>query len=305
MAFLRNVLLFAIIAGVIFIVAKTLASDAPTDEANIFIQKLQEGDLQQLLPQFGENTCHCQPRGGYMAYVKYESGEQDNLAFLLGHPFTLGEYAVKSVPTIAKGGGTGDTWEKPESVEIDAPISFDKDYSPYFLPMDMAFGYPMKKAELDAFCQDPSKDFAKNMVLRLRPTVHPGLIQKAPPPDPKKRPEFSADLYKELLPASETKYLKPTDAAGAEGSDGKVLAAEDFQKDLPRLKRAVMRLYVGRRGEFKRWAVKKVRIKDPVFLLKNGKELALQTPPELLNDPVNPLKGGPAQEEASQDVDSH
>jgi hypothetical protein len=33
-----------------------------------------------------------------------------------------------------------------------------------------------------------------------------------------------------------------------------------------------------------RWAVKKVRLKDPVFTLSNGKELALKTPEEALAD---------------------
>lgn len=51
MVFLRNLLLFAIIAGVIFIVVRTLASDASTDEATLFLQKLQDGDASQVVPQ--------------------------------------------------------------------------------------------------------------------------------------------------------------------------------------------------------------------------------------------------------------
>ncbi len=302
MVFLRNLLLFAIIAGVIFIVVRTLASDASTDEATLFLQKLQDGDASQVVPQFGENSCHCQPRGGYLAYLKYESGEQDNLAFLLGHPFSYGEYSVKSVPTISKYKGGDVNLEKPESVEIDAPVSFDKGYTPYFLPMDMAYGYPIQKADLDSFCKDPSSDFAKSLALRLRPTLDAGLIPKAQAPAKDKRPEFSADLYKELLPAEEARYLKPTDAAAVLDADGKAKPAAEFAKDLPRLKRAILRLYIGRRGELKRWAVKKVRIKDPVFQLSDGKELALQTPEDALVDPVSPLKGTPHHESSEEEA---
>jgi hypothetical protein len=301
MVFLRNLLLFAIIAGVIFIIARTLGSDESTDQASLFLQKLQDGDAAQIVPQFGENTCHCQPRGGYLAYLKYESGEQDNLAFLLGHPFSFGEFVVKSVPTISKYKGGDAGFEKPESVEIDTPISMDKGYSPYFLPMDMAFGYPMKKTDFDAFCKDPSPDFARALSVRLRPTLASGLVAKAAPPEKDKRPEFSADLYKELLPPEETRYLKPTDAAEIVDNDGKTQPAASFQKDLPRLKRAVLRLYIGRRGELKRWAVKKVRLKDPVFQLADGKELVLETPSELLVDPVSPLKGASHQEDTENE----
>lgn len=301
MVFLRNLLLFAIIAGVIFIIGRTLASDASTDEASLFLQKLQDGDPAQVVPQFGENTCHCQPRGGYLAYLKYESGEQDNLAFLLGHPFSYGEFVVKAVPTISKYKGGETQLEKPESVEIDTAISMDKGYSPYFLPIDMAFGYPIKKSDFDAFCKDPSNDFARSLPVRLRPSLASGLVAKAAPPAKDKRPEFSADLYKELLPPEETRYLKPTDAADIVDNDGKTQPAANFEKDLPRLKRAVLRLYIGRRGELKRWAVKKVRLKDPVFQLADGKEVAFQTPPEALVDPVSPLKGASHHEDTEAD----
>lgn len=296
MVFLRNLLLFAIIAGVIFIVVRTLASDASTDEATLFLQKLQDGDSSQVVPQFGENVCHCQPRGGYLAYLKYESGEQDNLAFLLGHPISYGEFSVKSVPTVSKYKGGDVNLEKPESVEIDTPVSFDKGYSPYFLPLDLAFGYPVKKSDFEAFCKEPSADFARALSLRLRPALGPGVVARALPQAKDRRPEFSADLYKELLPESQTRYLKPTDAAEIIDDDGKTKPAIAFEKDLPRLKRAILRLYIGRRGELKRWAVKKVRIKDPVFQLSDGKELALKTPEAVLVDPVSPLKGTAHQE---------
>lgn len=304
MGFLRKLILFGFVLGIILIVVRTLASDSSEDQATLFLNKLREGDINILVPQFGENSCHCQPRGGYLAYLKYESGERDNLAFLLGHPFTSGAYVVKPVPTIMKYKGGEMPWEKPESVEIDVPINFDKgQYSPYFLPMDMAYGYAMKDSELEPFCKDPSNDFSNNLALRLRPSLNPGLISKPAPPDPNRKPEFSADLYKEMLPAEQAKYLRPADAGQVLDAAGKPKAMADVEKELPRLKSGILRLYIGRRAEFKRWAVKKVRLKDPVFELKDGKELALKTPEEALLDPVNPLKeenAAPEEENMSQ-----
>ena len=306
MILLRNLILFLLLAGILAIILRTLASDESTDEASLFLRKLKEGDVTTLVPQFGENACHCQPRGGYLAYLKYESGEQDNLAFLLGRQFEHGEFSVKPVPTILKSKTSSEVpWEKPESVEIDVPIAFSKDsYSPYFLPMDMAYGHPLKKSELDAFCKDPSVDFARNMAVRLRPSLEPGLVAKAAPPDPNRKPEFSADQYMELLPADQTKYVKPTDAGSVLMPDGKTLPASTFAEQLPRLKKATMRLYIGRRGDFKRWAVKKARIKDPLFEVRDEqskegfREVQLSTPPEALVDPPKPFSQG--QEEGEE-----
>src|SRR5689334_18526150 len=149
MVFLRNILFGGILIATIMILLTTMGSEPSTEEAQVFLSRLQEGDDRAVIMQFGDNTCHCQPRGGFMAYLKYQTGENENLAFLLGQKFKIGEMSSKVVPTIEKIKGGHLAWEAPESTQVDVPITFDRGtYSPYFLPKDMAFGYLTKEADL-------------------------------------------------------------------------------------------------------------------------------------------------------------
>ena len=93
-----------------------------------------------------------------------------------------------------------------------------------------------------------------------------------------------ADLFKEIVPPDQAKYLKPTDLGNVEASAGKSERMSKFANELPRLKSGILRIYVGRRGKLERWAIKKARMKDPIFALANGKDLALKTPEETLTD---------------------
>ncbi|MBX9686861.1 MAG: hypothetical protein K2X27_09180 [Candidatus Obscuribacterales bacterium] len=282
MTFLRNILFLGILLTTIFVFVTTMGADPCTDQAKVFLAKLSEGDIETLLPQFGENTCHCQPRGGYRAYIRYESGEADNLAFLFGHKFKTGEMTFKNVPTIEKVKTPHMIWEEPESTEVDVPLSFDpSEYSPYFLPLDMAYGHSVSESDFKKFCADPSPDFWKCLALRLRPGLEKGLVPRAKPDS---KAEFMADLFEGLLPEEQARYLKPKDAAKIEMSDGSEKDAADFAKSFPRLKQGILRLYIVRRGQFHRWTIRKGRLKDPVFLLSDGKEIATKTPEAALQD---------------------
>ena len=284
MLFFRNILLGGILIATIVILVTTLGTEPSTDEAGIFLDKLQQGDRHSVVTQFGDNTCHCQPRGGYVAFLKYESGENDNLAFLYAHKFKAGtDMKTREVPTVEKFQGSSLPWEHPESTEVDVPLSFDKnEYSPYFLPLDMAYGHPVKEADLDAFSKDPSKEFWTSLALRLRPSLDKGVVAPAAP-DADKKPEFMADFYKSMLPPEACKYLKPTDAGDVlSKAEGKATPATAFTAKFPRLKAAVLRLTVVRRGKFQRWSIKKGTLIDPVFELADGKELALKTPEKAL-----------------------
>lgn len=286
MATLKVLLLTGVFAATIFFVVSTMGSEPCTDVASVFLNKLQGGDLESLLPLFGENSCHCQPRGGFLAYLKYESGENDNIAYLFGHKFKPGKMSVKEVPTIEKGRTVYHLpWEAPESSEVDLPVTFERAvYSPFFLPLDTAFGYAIKEQDLKAFAGDPSLDFLKATSLRLRPRLDKGVVPPLPAPDAHRQPEFMSDLFRQLLGPQETKYLRPADAGEITGADGKNKAAADFASEFPRLKAGKLRIYMGRRGKFQHWLVKKLRLKDPVFELPGGKEIALKTPEAALVD---------------------
>lgn len=293
MLFLRNILLGGIFIATVVILLTTMGSEPNTDEAQLFLNKLKEADISGLTIQFGDNTCHCQPRGGYAAYLKYQSGESENIAYLLGHKFMIGTMQSREVPTIEKVKGGYMAWEAPQSTEVDVPVSFDQSqYSPYFLPKDMAYGYKMKEADLLKFCEDPTPaadaekplEFFRDITLRLRPSLEKGLVPPPAAPDAKRKPEYMSDFYMQLLSGDEAKYLRPADAGNVEKEDGKLVPAADYAQKLPRLKSGVLRIYVVRRGKMQRWSVKKMRLKDPVFALSNGKELALKTPEEALAD---------------------
>lgn len=282
MANLRIILLMSIFVLTIGVMLTTLGSEPSTDEAAFFLRKVQEADKPVVIAQFGDNTCHCQPRGGFNAFLHFESGEDDNLAFIWGQKFLIGSMSQREIPTVEKFKGSNLPWEQPESTQVDVQIAFDKGtYSPYFLPLDMAYGHPVKIADLQSFCKDPSADFNRSLALRLRPSLEPGLLPVAVK-DPNKKPEFTSDYYLSLLPAEQAIYVKPTDAADVLMSDGAKKAAANFADQLPRLKSATLRLEIVRRGRFQRWAVKKGSVRDPVFALADGKELALKTPALLL-----------------------
>ncbi len=277
MSFLRNIVLLGVLATTLVVIITTLASEEPTEEGARFLKILQTGDMHTILLQFGDNTCGCQPRGGYEAFIRFESGEPDNLAFLTGHPFMVGSMSQKWVPTRTKFPGGTLPWESPESNEVRVNIKFNgNEYSPYFLPMDMAFGYPVKAEELKKFIADPSEHFERQLALRLRPDVKPGLV---PPPDKnRKRDPYMADYYKEQLPAESTKFLRPMDASNVTNTDGPSVPASQYAAKLPRLKEAVLKLLVVRRGKFKHWQVKKGAVCDPVFELADGKIVSLKGP---------------------------
>jgi len=284
--FFRNILLGGILILVIFMLVTTAGEDLNTDQARLFLTKLQEGDPATLIPLFGDNTCHCQPRGGFRAYLRYESGEADNLAVLYGKKFEVDSaMSSKTVPTAQKFQGSGLPWEQPESTEVEIKLNFDpRNYSPYFVPLDLAYGIPMKEDDFKKFCSDPSNEFYRCFALRLRPQLGEGVLPPPANPDPARKPEFTADLMLELLPAEDAKYVKPRDLAGVIDADGKARSAVDYEKDFPRLKSCGLRLYVVRRGKFQRWAIRKGKLKDPVFVLADGKELSLKTPDKFLED---------------------
>lgn len=278
MANLRNILLIGIFVLTIGVMLTTLGSEPSTEEAVFFLKKVQEADKPVVIAQFGDNTCHCQPRGGFNAFLKFESGEDDNLAFIWGQKFQVGSMSERPIPTVEKFKGSNLPWEQPESTQVDVQLRFDKGtYSPYFLPLDMAYGHPMKEAALQEFCKNPEPEFNRAIALRLRPSLAPGLVAAAVK-DPHKKPEFTSDYYLTLLPPEQAIYVKPADAADLMLQDGSTQPAAKFAEQLPRLKAATLRLEIVRRGRFQRWAVKKGSVRDPVFLLADGKELALKTP---------------------------
>jgi hypothetical protein len=269
----QALLLIAILVFVFVAVYKTKAEEEPTEDAQLFFQKLQANDVPDALRYFGDNTCHCAPEGGYIAYLQYESGHNPNLAFLLGRNFTLGKMRYERLPY--NGEKYLLPWDKPEDTIVYAPIEFSEKERMYFLPADMAYGYEMSDKQFQEFRTDPSKDWMNGFTLRLRPTLEPGFI---PPRAPDAaRTQFEKDAEQGLIPKEYLRYLHPKDPAAVKNASGEIKPASAYAAQMPTLKSVTVGLKVVRRGLFARWAVQKAGVQDPV-VFSDGKEFKLKEP---------------------------
>jgi hypothetical protein len=239
-------------------------------EAIVFINKLKAGNTDEILKEFGDNTCHCAPEGGYISYLKYESGHDPNLAFLLGHPFqnnSLKEVKLKeNQPYLLP-------WDKPESVYIYVPIIFDPNvYSPLFIPLDMAYKKEISEAQLNTFLKDPSYDWQKAFTLRLRPTLASNLIGK---PLINDRLENQIKLTSTNGKTIDKTYFYPQDASAIALKNGGSIPAKQMVNMFPKLKSVVLRLKIVRRGLLRPWTINKIAIEKGQILTATGKELDL------------------------------
>jgi hypothetical protein len=263
-------LLIPIFLFVLYFLYDTKANDPPTDAATTFLQTLSQNDVERALREFGDNTCHCAPEGGYISYLQYNSGYDPNLSFLLGKHFTTGKMNTEKLPY--NGEKYVLPWDKPEDVLVYVPLEFPEGERPYFLPTDMAYGYEMSAEQVKAFEKDPSPLWKRAFTLRLRNTLEPGVIKERDPKAGKTQIErMAADG---LLPKEIMKYVHPKDAAPVKNGS-KVDPASAFAATLPRLKSVTIGMKVVRRGLLTRWAVKKAGFNKPILVTADGKEIPL------------------------------
>jgi hypothetical protein len=270
---LAPLLLIAIFAACVFMVFSSGTNADPADEARKFLRLLQRDDYEAAVAEFGDNTCHCAPKGGYVAYLRYDKAHDPNVAFLRGQQFEIGQPTTKQLPY--NGEKHLFPWDKPEDVAVYVPITFkDPNSRPYFLPADMAFGYEMPQNDLEKFDSNPADGWMRAFTLRLRPKLEAGVVK---PPDPNDKPEVEGELKgvdKSLIPPEVLKYQQPKDAAPVKLTDGRTVPASEMAAQLPRLKAITIGFKIVRRGTYHRWAVKKLGIENPVLDV-HGHELAL------------------------------
>jgi hypothetical protein len=293
--------LFLVVGGSWF--SMHLGSD-PAAEAQTFMTDIQEGRVIHAVKQFGSNVCHCPAKGGWVSYLIYQSGQEHNLAFMLGHPFKLGAPHAAPVETDRP---ALLPWERPEDFVVDYPVHFDAaSYEPYFLPLPLAYGKDMSLKEFQEFLKDPDKDAWKGFTLRLRPGLSAGAI-KAPvisiPSDMKEdfesykkaqeglaysaksktgnddnggdTAEVSEEYMRKMFGAEATEYLQPKDAGHVIDDQGKALSEELVASKLPRLKDMTLRLHVVRRDKMQPWTVYHFALEHPIVIMPDGMELAL------------------------------
>lgn len=237
--------------------ALVLALPAPahaTAEATAteFLRAVQRGDLataKRLLdgPQYRQVI-----RGGDDGYFAYESGEDPNLAFLVGHPFEIGPARVQPQRS---------DWSwltGVVSASVIVPLHFAADrYRPLALPPVQARGQPMQFVDFMNFVVTPER-WSADLTLRLRPSVEPGLIRPTSP--------FPIEP---LTPGS-LAPPPPRDAGPVLLPSGERLTPQQLRGLLPKVGRMTLELSIVRRGHFTSWGIHRFEFLDAVLVTERG-----------------------------------
>lgn len=179
MRFLYPVLIIGILAIVVLTMFSSSSTGDPKGTAAKFLDAVKSGDYKATAELFGGNTCRCPKKGGWVSYLIYASAQEPNLAFMMGRPFTIGDVKETPIKHPDKDHITILPWQQPEDVIVDIDISFEEArYSPYFLPLKMAYGIPITETEFTNFTRDPDNECWKGFALRLRPSIAPGAIER-------------------------------------------------------------------------------------------------------------------------------
>jgi hypothetical protein len=253
----------------------SMTGGTPAQEAQHFLLLVRNNDYQSALREFGDNTCHCAPEGGYGAFLRYDQGHDPNLAFLMGTNFNFGQATVIQLPY--NGEKYLMPWDKPEDTLVHVPVTFpDQKSEPFFIPLEMAFGHKTHENDLKSFAGDPTKDWIRAFTIRLRAKLKGAQITAPPGAAPAELAAPDA-LMREIMPKDAARYSKPADAGTVMLADGRIVSADSIQDQLPRLKSVVVDLKIVRRGFVHRWTVKKVGLED-IVVTSNGKEFQLKEP---------------------------
>jgi hypothetical protein len=263
-------LLFAllVVSGLAVI---TTAQAASTDAAVAFLKAVQTNNISKAKGLFVDENRKSLPRGGYDAYFHYESGEDPNLAFLVGQPFKIG------TPEVTE--HLGDSFcftplDCGEAEYVEVPLYFSQaTYSPYFLPAELAFSSPYRRyylEDIQKFIQQSTQQgknislqYGDALSLRLRPTLTPFI--KEPPPK-----YISGPLMPNGVPAPSIAVPDETaspvrNAGQVYFSTGQPMSQTELEKLLPRLESITMRFYIQREGKLSSWQVFSFEYKDAVF----------------------------------------
>jgi hypothetical protein len=240
----------------------------PEAIARLFVKRVQTGDVAGAKKLFGDPKWRSQPRAGDDAHFVYESGESRNLAFLLGRPFDVGQLSTRE---------SRSDWfiiDGTLYVQVTVPLSFRPErYQPYLLPPQTAFGQKMPFSAFMNFVAAPETEM-RDVPLRLRPDVEPGLLRPpaprtavpAPPPAPPgARPAMSSPegfgLIGMPVPRDPASVLLPSD---------EVLTPEQLRQILPRLRRSTLEIYLVRHGRLGSFGINRFEFSDFVVTTPRG-----------------------------------
>lgn len=260
------------------------SGSGPSPKSIDFIKHIQASDYKAAVGDFGVNTCRCPGSLGWVSYLVYASNESENLSFLVGKDFQTGPPQAHKIATTAK----ATTWmDNPEDWEVDIPITFAKDgYRPYFLPLDMAYGYEMSEEAFQAFLADPDKEAWKGFCLRLRPSLEPGTVALPAPAKALEKKGHDAQsrenavrgenenveaIAKNLFGEEATRYLHPADAGKVKRKDGSYMSMEEVTALLPRLNSCNLKMHMVRRDQRLPFSLYQFLVVDPVISMNQNK----------------------------------
>ncbi len=264
MRFLITILFLTCLGIAAYTGMSSTLSGSPEAVAVKLIDSLRAGNIQKAVSLFGDNTCKCPPPGGYISFLRYQSGHSPNLAFLVGRSFKSGKARVALLP--AKGAYLL-PWEKPEDCELTIPLTFTT-YQPYFLPLESAYGANVKKAELEKYLEDPARDAWRAFSLRLRPKVAAGLIRYG-------SRQRAGKTVEKLLPSEILKYMRPQNPGKILRADGTAESMEAYVDKLPRLRSVLLQLRATRRGPFRQWQIADINFVEAVLADGAGRRITL------------------------------
>lgn len=242
--------LLTCLSAISFVVLNDKFAPPPEPTVTQFLDTIKSGEVPSALLFFGDISCSCPPKDGYGAYLKYESGLEPNLAFLVGHDFQAGPQSKTELHEKFR---YTFPWEKPVSFSVSVPLKFEQTrYSPVYLPLPMAFGRDLSLAEFQKFVDNPNLDTARGLTLRLRPSLGPGLIKIH---QPEKLDDSSADA---------NLYIAPADSGRVVTSAGDQIPSDELVKRLPHLQSVVLHLKLERRGSLTPWLISHFHLSDAI-----------------------------------------
>lgn len=251
---------------------------SPGKEVMTFWSDIQSGNVSRVVRHFGTNVCHCPKKQGWGAYLAYQTDEEPNLAFLLGHPFRTEIISKKSIPSSPKA-KHGIPWEEPEDCLVNVHLSFDKkQFSPIFIPLAMAYGKTITNKELEDFIAQPDYEFWKSFTLRQRSSLEDGAIKfDTSNIDQDVRAEFKfLDSKPAKAPDKQISwYLTPKDAGPVLMPDGTTAKASQFQNKLPHLINANIELKVVRSAKLQPWSIAAFALTNAAIEKSDGQVINL------------------------------
>lgn len=216
---------------------------------------------------------------GLDALFRYESGYQPNLAFLVGHPFSLESVTITGL--------IHSEWYTLDGVRgnnVTARIRFDGESGPFLLPSPIAFGRSMGFADFMNFVKHPESGRFAELTLRFRPSVAPGTITptqapqmvKAPPP-PVARDGSQRPAMVMPQPTFEGGLMgaRPRDPGPVLLPSGDALTPDQLAALLPRLAAIDVMVTAMQRGRFASWKVEHITFTN-VLLVSHGAQIPLR-----------------------------